>query len=277
MGRSGTTSRTVRFALLAAVLGLLAAGCVERRVVIRSNPPGALVYVDDHEVGITPVAFSPIYYGNRKIRLVKDGCETKTVIEPMLPPWYEVPPLDFISENVVPGTLHDSRTLDFQLEQQRVVPKEELLARAEDLRRGTQRVGGVAAPGWRVNPPVAPGLRGAGWNARRGTDRQPAILPIASRAAPPAMSGPTMAPSPGLRPQAPHLPGQFTSRRHLYRPLARTGLLRRRGLDRSRISPYQRVGEDRLDFDFLLRFNLPPLCARLLTGDSVKNPRKVLA
>jgi hypothetical protein len=155
MTLSGRSSRAHPFALLAAAVCFLVSGCVERRVVIRSNPPGALVFVDDHEVGITPVAISPIYYGNRKIRLVKDGCETKTLIQSMPPPWYEIPPLDFISENAIPGTLHDSRTLDFQLEPQRVVPQEELLARAESLRRGTQWVGGAAAPGYRVNPPSA--------------------------------------------------------------------------------------------------------------------------
>ncbi len=144
-----------RFALFAVVFGVVASGCVERRVVIRTNPPGALVYVDDHEVaGTTPVAVSPTYYGTREIRLIKDGYETKTVLQPMPPPWYEVPPLDFFSENVVPGTLHDTRTLDFQLDPQGVVPKEQLLARAENLRRGTQTVsGGLATPGFRVNPP----------------------------------------------------------------------------------------------------------------------------
>ena len=124
MSRSGTTSRVHPFALLAAALCFLVAGWVERRVVIRSNPPGAQVYVDDHDVGITPVLISTIYYGNRKIRLVKDGCETQDR-DPTgaAAPWYEIPPLDFISENAIPGTLHDTRTLDFQLEPQRVVPR----------------------------------------------------------------------------------------------------------------------------------------------------------
>jgi hypothetical protein len=155
MDRSGTNCRKIRFALLAALLCVLSAGCVERRVLIRSDPPGALVYVDDHEVGMTPVSISPVYYGERKIRLVKDGRETKTVLQPLPAPWYEVPPLDFFSENIVPGTLHDMRTLDFKLDPQGVVPKEDLLARAESLRRGTPAVTGVATPGYRVNPPVA--------------------------------------------------------------------------------------------------------------------------
>ena len=57
---------------------------------IRSNPPGALVYVDDYEVGITPISTSFIYYGQRRIRLVKDGYETLTVMQPIPPPWYDV-------------------------------------------------------------------------------------------------------------------------------------------------------------------------------------------
>jgi hypothetical protein len=122
-------------------------------MIIRTNPPGALAYVDDNEVGLTPVAISPIYYGNRKIRLVKDGYETLTLIQPVPPPWYEIPPLDFFSENVVPGKIRDQRTYDYQLRPQCVVPKEELLMRAEGLRRGTQTMSGVAAPAYRVNPP----------------------------------------------------------------------------------------------------------------------------
>ena len=139
MGRSRSTTRAARaLAVAATILALAGSGCVERRMIIRTNPPGALAYVDDNEVGLTPVAISPIYYGNRKIRLVKDGCETLTFIQSVPPPWYEIPPLDFFSENLVPGKIRDVRTYDYQLWPQGLVPKEELLTRAENLRRGTQ-------------------------------------------------------------------------------------------------------------------------------------------
>jgi len=154
MGRSRSTTRAAQvLAVAATVLALASSGCVERRLIIRTNPPGALAYVDDNEVGLTPVAISPIYYGSRKIRLVKDGCETLTVIQSVPPPWYEIPPLDFFSETLVPGKLRDVRTYDYQLRPQGVVSQEELLARAENLRRGTPTVPGVATPGYRVNPP----------------------------------------------------------------------------------------------------------------------------
>ena len=56
----------IRCATVLAVLVCLAAlGCVQRRMTIRSNPPGALVYVDDYQVGTTPVSTDFGYYGTR--------------------------------------------------------------------------------------------------------------------------------------------------------------------------------------------------------------------
>ncbi|MGD0900713.1 MAG: PEGA domain-containing protein [Thermoguttaceae bacterium] len=132
----------------------LAAGCVERQMTIRSDPPGALAYVDDHEIGITPITTPFLYYGERKIRLVKDGYETLTVMQNVSPPWYEIPPADFVSENMVPGKLRDQRTYDFRLQPQAVVPTDQLLNRAESLRRGVTGVPG-AGPG-----PGPAGVRG---------------------------------------------------------------------------------------------------------------------
>jgi hypothetical protein len=134
---------------------------------ICSNPPGAMVYVDDYPVGITPISHNFTYYGTRKIRLIKDGCETLTAMEPIRAPWYEIPPLDFISENLVPCELHDQRTLSYQLVPQRVVPTEELLSRAEGLRSRAQMSGMVrssASPSAGVEhgtPPGPSGLPGA--------------------------------------------------------------------------------------------------------------------
>jgi hypothetical protein len=140
----------VRLLRWAVALGLSALclgqnGCVQRRMLIRSNPPGATVYVDDYEIGTTPVAAGFIYYGTRKIRLVKDGYETLTVMQPMSPPWYEIPPLDLVSENFVPGELRDFRCLSFNLRPQQVVPSGQLLDRAEQLRR-SMPAGGPPTP-----------------------------------------------------------------------------------------------------------------------------------
>jgi hypothetical protein len=124
------------FWLLAAVLlCVVAGGCVQRRMTIRSNPPGALVYVDNYEIGTTPVSTDFVYYGKRKIRLVKDGYETLTVEQRFWPPWYQYFPLDFVAENIYPGEIRDEHVLDFPLVPQMVVPTNQLIQRAEDLRR----------------------------------------------------------------------------------------------------------------------------------------------
>ena len=114
--------------LAAIVLSLGSSGCVQRRMTIRRNPPGARVYVDDYEIGDTPVSASFTYYGTRKIRLVKDGYETLTVMQKFPTPWYEIVPLDFLSENFVPGKVSDRRVLDYQLRPQMVVPTDQLLS-----------------------------------------------------------------------------------------------------------------------------------------------------
>ncbi len=128
-------------------------GCVQRRLTIRSNPPGALVYVDNYEIGTTPVATDFIYYGTRQIRLVKDGFETLTVLQPVPAPWYQYFPIDFFAENVVPGEIRDERCLDFTLSPQVIVQGEQLLQRGEDLRR-TTRVPNLLTP----LPPTQPTL-----------------------------------------------------------------------------------------------------------------------
>ena len=131
-------------ALFAVTLCSAQIGCVQRRITVRSNPPGALVYIDDQEIGFTPVSTPFTYYGTRKIQLMKDGYETITVKQKFRPPWYQIPPLDFISENFWPREIRDERIVDFQLFPQQIVPTEKLRQRAENLRSNSQQ--GIYTP-----------------------------------------------------------------------------------------------------------------------------------
>ena len=119
------------------IILLFFSGCVERRLMIRSQPPGAMVYVDDYKIGPTPIATSFTYYGTRKIRLVKDGYQTLTVYERIDPPWYQIPPIDFFAENVLRREVRDTRVLEYQLQPQPIAPTQQLLDRADMLRRQT--------------------------------------------------------------------------------------------------------------------------------------------
>ncbi|MCA9261595.1 MAG: PEGA domain-containing protein [Planctomycetales bacterium] len=137
--RNVALRRRAALAALALVTLIASPGCVRRRLLVRSNPPGATVYVDNQPVGVTPCATSFTYYGTREIRLVKAGYETKVFNQPIPAPWYELPPFDFISENLVPREIQDYRTVNCDLQPQVVVPTEHLLARAEELRLGAMQ------------------------------------------------------------------------------------------------------------------------------------------
>lgn len=170
---------------LAAIGCLLQAGCVRRRLMVRSTPPGAMVYVDNQPIGTTPCATDFIYYGTREIRLVKAGYETLTVNQPLPAPWYEIPPLDFVSENIVPSKIQDYRTAAFNLVPQVIVPTEQLIARGEQLRQGTMQgavlpANTVVAPGPVLPPGAVPG--------------QPVFLP--PTLGQPTLGVPTLAPPP---------------------------------------------------------------------------------
>jgi hypothetical protein len=170
------TSRSFWIAALV-LLMLVPSGCVRRRLMVRSNPPGALVYVDNQQIGTTPCSVDFTYYGTREIRLVKPGFETLTVNQPIPTPWYEVPPLDFFSENVSPTEIRDNRTVSYNLVPQVIVPTQQLLDRADQLRQQA------------LQAPVAP----AAGTAPIGT----AVPGVA-----PAVVGPPTTPAPTLPPPA---------------------------------------------------------------------------
>lgn len=140
-------------ALLTVCAVIMAAGCVQRRMTIRSNPPGALVYVDDYQLGTTPVSHDFVYYGTRKIRLVKDGYETLTVRQPFPVPWYEIFPLDFVTENLIPWEIRDERVVELAMQPAASTPPELVVSRAEQVRLAAGSLPPAAAQS--VAPPAA--------------------------------------------------------------------------------------------------------------------------
>lgn len=162
-GTSGPTlsSRTIRLLALLLLASLaFATGCVRRRLTIRSDPPGAVVYVDRQPIGTTPVSTSFTYYGVRTIEVVKDRYQTQTLKRRFFPAWYEIPPLDFISENLWPHELRDERVVEVQMVPQEVVNPDQLRSRAEAL-RASSRQGQIVplAPG--AYPSCAPATQGS--------------------------------------------------------------------------------------------------------------------
>lgn len=120
--------------MLAAIAALATDGCVERELTITSQPPGALVYIGDREVGRTPLTTPFTWYGDYDVILRSEGYETLKTHANINMPWYEVPPLDFFSE-IAPWQYKDRRYLHFTLEKSVPASDEELINRAGQLRQ----------------------------------------------------------------------------------------------------------------------------------------------
>ena len=177
--------------LCAAIASVALTGCAEwgvsRRITVRTNPPGAQVYIDNYEIGTSPCSTFFTYYGTREIRIVKDGYETLVVRQPFPTPWYEYTPIDFFSENFWPSKTIDNRVVEYNLVPQQMAPSGLLLGRAEQLRRQTQpRPPAYIPPGGPLGPvnsgaPLSPG--------------QPTLSPQFSGGLPPSTSIPAFTPS----------------------------------------------------------------------------------
>lgn len=144
-----------------AILGLLmiaviGSGCVRRRLTVRTSPPGAMVYVDRQPLGSTPVSHSFTYYGTRHFEIVRDGYRTETFLRTFRPPWYEIPPLSFVSETLWPFELRDHRIVDVQMVPDTVVPTDALINSAEGLRLQASQGLAVAPPPGGVLPSGPP-------------------------------------------------------------------------------------------------------------------------
>jgi hypothetical protein len=117
------------------------AGCLQRRIHITSDPPGAAVWLNGVEIGRTPVEAAFTFYGDYDVRLHKDGYEPVAEAKSARAPWYEWPVLDLFS-TAAPWTIKTVVRWDFALEpspdlasQEAGPARDALLERAEEMRR----------------------------------------------------------------------------------------------------------------------------------------------
>jgi hypothetical protein len=178
----------MRTAWLGAALVVTAAsvGCVERRYVVTSDPPGALVYRNGVPLGPTPVDDFFVYYGSYDLTLVKDGYETLHARVKIDAPWYQYPPIDFVAENLFPYTIRDIREggqFHFCMQPLQAVRPDDVLQRATELRERGRTLG---PPGEGAAPAPAPLVPpGAPVASRDG-----AVVPPPSAPPPPVISPP---------------------------------------------------------------------------------------
>ena len=116
------------------VAGALLSGCVERRLTINTKPQGALVTLNDEEIGTSPVAVSFNWYGDYNVRISKNGFETLKTHRKLERPWYDAFPFDFFAQIVSSKRIVDSYEWTFELEQKKEISREELINNAIELK-----------------------------------------------------------------------------------------------------------------------------------------------
>ena len=114
--RFQTSSHGRRCLVSAFLLLAICPGCVHRRLTINSNPPGARVLLDGEEVGETPTSVDFTHYGTREVVLQKDGYDALKTLQTVSPPWYQVAPLDFFADNLLPYQLTNRHEFSYQLQ-----------------------------------------------------------------------------------------------------------------------------------------------------------------
>ena len=116
-----------------AAVTLVTTGCVQRTIQITSEPSGALVYLNDEEVGRTPLTVPFMFYGTYDVRIERDGYDALWTDRQAKAPWWEAPGPDLIAE-AIPNN-HVELQWHFQLNPTPIHDEENLIQRAHDLRQ----------------------------------------------------------------------------------------------------------------------------------------------
>jgi hypothetical protein len=111
----------------------LCCGCVERKITIITEPAGALVALNDEEIGTSPVTVGFEWYGDYSVRLTKDGYQTLNTHQNLKRPLKDVAPFDLLADMFT--TKIDEYTWTFKLEPYQQIQKDELVKSAFSLQK----------------------------------------------------------------------------------------------------------------------------------------------
>jgi len=113
---------------------IILTGCVERQLTINTEPQGAIVVLNDEEIGTSPVTVSFQWYGDYNVTIRKEGFETLKTHRKLKGPWYDDFPFDFFAQILGPKRIVDSYEWTFELEEKKQISREKLIQNAEELK-----------------------------------------------------------------------------------------------------------------------------------------------
>ena len=118
------------------VLGgvLFFSGCVERKLTINTEPQGALIVLNDEEIGVSPVTVGFNWYGDYKVRANKQGYEILNTHRKLEGPVYDKFPFDFFAEILWPGRIVDEYEWTFEMVAYEAPNREQLIEAAQQMK-----------------------------------------------------------------------------------------------------------------------------------------------
>jgi hypothetical protein len=125
-----------RMIALLVLVAVTACGCgsVQRELTIKTQPTGAVVYLNDEEIGTSPVTVGFNWYGDYRIRASLDGREMLNTHRNLPAPWYDYFPFDF-ARLLWPAKTTDRYEWTFELQEPNSPTREELIKAATELRQ----------------------------------------------------------------------------------------------------------------------------------------------
>jgi hypothetical protein len=125
-------------ALILILTTITVTGCVERELTINTQPQGAVVTLNDEEIGASPVTASFNWYGDYCVRVSKEGYETLNTHRELKGPWYDSFPFDFFAQIVSGKRKVDKYEWTFTLEEKKPTNPQVLVEKAQQLRKELQ-------------------------------------------------------------------------------------------------------------------------------------------
>jgi len=113
------------------VVSMPSCGSVERRITITSSPDNAHVWLNDTDVGYTPLEVDFTWFGTYEVRVYKPGYEPIHENREIHAPLHEKPGIDFIAAMT---PFKKSTRIDWHFDLAPATPSDdELILRAQEL------------------------------------------------------------------------------------------------------------------------------------------------
>jgi len=122
------------FVFVAVGLTVVLAGCVERTLTINTEPQGAMVALNDEQIGVSPVTVSFNWYGDYRVEASKNGYQRLATHRKLKGPWYDYPPFDLLVQVLDPTRVVDAYEWTFELEPKEYPTRQALIESARALR-----------------------------------------------------------------------------------------------------------------------------------------------